>query len=309
MFSCAGIDVAKDTLEVRINPQDVGASYLNTASDFLALIDWLKRYQVNRVLLEATGGYEREAMKALQAAGFEVLRINPRRAKNFAKAMGQHAKTDPIDARLLAQFAEVIKSPSNRITSPEQDNLRALVQQRENFVQQQSDDIRRLKTASVDRVKPCLQRHIDYLCQAIKSIEKLIRQSAQDLDSDKTARLCSVKGIGLVTAASLMAYLPELGEVGRREIAALAGIAPYNDDSGKHEGPRHISGGRFAARRAMYMACWVVIQRQPGFKARYDALRRKGKCAKVALIACMRVLLIRLNAMIRDRTEWKEPLA
>ena len=309
MFSCAGIDVAKDTLEVRINPQDVGASYLNTASDFLALIDWLKRYQVNRVLLEATGGYEREAMKALQAAGFEVLRINPRRAKNFAKAMGQHAKTDPIDARLLAQFAEVIKSPSNRITSPEQDNLRALVQQRENFVQQQSDDIRRLKTASVDRVKPCLQRHIDYLCQAIKLIEKLIRQSAQDLDSDKTARLCSVKGIGLVTAASLMAYLPELGEVGRHEIAALAGIAPYNDDSGKHEGPRHISGGRFAARRAMYMACWVVIQRQPEFKARYDALRQKGKCAKVALIACMRVLLIRLNAMIRDRTEWKEPLA
>ncbi|WP_283182026.1 transposase [Pseudomonas svalbardensis] len=309
MFSCAGIDVAKDTLEVRINPQDVGASYLNTASDFLALIDWLKRYQVNRVLLEATGGYEREAMKALQAAGFEVLRINPRRARDFAKAMGQRAKIDPIDARLLAQFAEVIKSPSNRITSPEQDNLRALVQQRENFVQQQGDDIRRLKTASVDRVKPCLQRHIDYLCQAIKSIEKLIRQTAKDLDSDKTARLCSVKGIGLVTAASLMAYLPELGEVGRHEIAALAGIAPYNDDSGKHEGPRHISGGRFAARRAMYMACWVVIQRQPEFKARYDALRRKGKCAKVALIACMRVLLIRLNAMIRDRTEWKQPLA
>ncbi|WP_339527847.1 IS110 family transposase, partial [Pseudomonas sp. EL_65y_Pfl2_R96] len=120
MFSCAGIDVSKDTLEIRINPQDVGANYLNTASDFLALIDWLKRYQVSRVLLEATGGYEREVMKALQAAGFEVLRINPRRARDFAKAMGQHAKTDPIDARLLAQFAEVIKSPSNRITSPEQ---------------------------------------------------------------------------------------------------------------------------------------------------------------------------------------------
>lgn len=309
MFSCAGIDVAKDTLEVWISPQDVGASHLNTASDFPSLIDWLKRYQVSRVLLEATGGYEREPMKALQAAGFEVLRINPRRAKNFAKAMGQHAKTDPIDARLLAQFAEVIKSPSNRITSPEQDNLRALVQQRENFVQQQGDDIRRLKTASADTVKPCLQSHIDYLCQAIKSIETLIRQSAKDLDSDKTARLCSVKGIGLVTAASLMAYLPELGEVGRHEIAALAGIAPYNDDSGKRQGPRHISGGRFAARRAMYMACWVVIQRQPEFKTRYEALRHRGKCAKVALIACMRVLLIRLNAMIRDRTEWKEHLA
>jgi transposase len=309
MFSCAGIDVSKDSLETRINPQDVGASYLNTTAGFVALIDWLKHYDVHRVLLEATGGYERKAMKALQAAGFEVLRINPRRAKDFAKAMGYRAKTDPIDARLLAEFAAVIKDPDSRITSPEQDNLRALVQQRENFVQQQSDDERRIKTASADLVKSLLQSHVDYLTQAIKSIEKLIRQSARDLDSDKADRLCAVKGIGLVTAASLMAYLPELGEVGRHEIAALAGIAPYNDDSGQHEGPRHIGGGRFAARRAMYMACWVVIQRQPEFKTRYEALRLRGKCAKVALIACMRVLLIRLNAMIRDKTEWKEPAA
>ncbi|MFJ5282463.1 IS110 family transposase [Pseudomonas sp. NPDC088429] len=309
MFSCAGIDVAKDTLEIRINPQDVGASFSNSISDFPKLIDWFNCYKVNRVLLEATGGYEREVMKALQAGGFDVIRINPRRAKSFASAMGQRAKTDPIDARLLAQFAEVIKSPKSRVSSPEQDNLRALVQQRENFVQQQSDDLRRIKTASADLVKPLLQSHIDYLTQAIKSIEKLIRQSAKKLDSDKAARLCSVKGIGLVTAASLMAYLPELGEVGRHEIAALAGIAPYNDDSGKHKGLRHIEGGRFSARRAMYMASWVVITRQPEFQARYQTLRDKGKCAKVALIACMRVLLIRLNAMIRDRTPWKEQLA
>jgi transposase len=309
MFSCAGIDVAKDTLEIRINPQDVGASFSNSISDFPKLIDWFNCYKVNRVLLEATGGYEREVMKALQAGGFDVIRINPRRAKSFASAMGQRAKTDPIDARLLAQFAEVIKSPKSRVSSPEQDNLRALVQQRENFVQQQSDDLRRIKTASADLVKPLLQSHIDYLTQAIKSIEKLIRQSAKKLDSDKAARLCSVKGIGLVTAASLMAYLPELGEVGRHEIAALAGIAPYNDDSGKHKGLRHIEGGRFSARRAMYMASWVVITRQPEFQARYQTLRNKGKCAKVALIACMRVLLIRLNAMIRDRTPWKEQLA
>jgi transposase len=306
MFSCAGIDVSKDTLEVWITPQDVGGKYPNTATDFPGLIDWLKRYHVSRVLLEATGGYERATMKLLQAANFEVLRVNPCRAKSFAKAMGQHAKTDPIDARLLAQFAAVIKSPVNRATSPEQDNLRALVQQREHFVQQQSDDIRRLKTASSETVKPLLQSHINYLCQALKSVEKLIHQSTQDLDGKKTTRLCSVKGIGLVTAASLMAYLPELGEVGRREIAALAGLAPYNDDSGNHKGKRHISGGRFAARRALYMTSWVVIRHQPEFKAKYEALRQKGKCAKVALIACMRVLLVRLNAMIRDGTEWEE---
>ncbi|WLI10177.1 MULTISPECIES: transposase [Pseudomonas] len=309
MFSCAGIDVSKDSLEVWINSQGIGASFPNSASGFPVLIDWLKGFEVTRVLLEATGGYERGPMKVLQRGGFDVLRINPRRAKDFAKAMGYRAKTDAIDARLLAEFATIIKDADSRITSAEQDNLRALVQQRENFVQQQSDDRRRIKTASVDSIKPLLQSHIDYLDQAIKSIEQLICQSAKDLDSEKIARLRSVKGLGLVTAASIMAYLPELGEVGRHEIAALAGIAPYNDDSGNHEGPRHISGGRFAVRRAMYMASWAVILRQPEFKARYDALRLRGKCAKVALIACMRVLLIRLNAMIRDQTEWREQAA
>lgn len=309
MFSYLGMDVSKDNLEIWITPQDVGASYANNSVGFAALIGWMKSYDIRRVLLEATGGYERAAMKSLQAAGFEVLRINPRRAKSFSKAMGYHAKTDPIDARLLADFAAVIKDFDSRITSAEQENLRALVQQREHFVQQQSDDARRIKTASADLVKPLLQSHIEYLNQAIKSINELIRQSAKALDSDKIARLCSVKGIGLVTAASIMAYVPELGEVGRREIAALVGVAPYNDDSGKHAGARHISGGRFAARRALYMACWVVIRRQPEFKARYEALRQKGKCAKVALIACMRVLLIQLNAMIRDQTEWKGHVA
>lgn len=309
MFSYLGMDVSKDNLEIWITPQDVGASYANNSVGFAALIVWMKSYDIRRVLLEATGGYERAAMKSLQAAGFEVLRINPRRAKSFSKAMGYHAKTDPIDARLLADFAAVIKDFDSRITSAEQENLRALVQQREHFVQQQSDDARRIKTASADLVKPLLQSHIEYLNQAIKSINELIRQSAKALDSDKIVRLCSVKGIGLVTAASIMAYVPELGEVGRREIAALVGVAPYNDDSGKHAGARHISGGRFAARRALYMACWVVIRRQPEFKARYEALRQKGKCAKVALIACMRVLLIQLNAMIRDQTEWKGHVA
>jgi|SRR5476651_850657 transposase len=306
MFSYpAGIDVSKGSLEVRVNQLERGVSCRNAESDFPGLIGWLKLHQVGSVLLEATGGYERNVMKALQAADFEVIRINPCRAKAFARAMGQQAKTDPIDAQCLAQFAAVIDSPGSRVTSPEHDELRALVQQRENFVHQRDDDKRRLKTASSEAVKPALQSHIDYLNQAVKSIEQLIRQSAEKLDSEKAARLCSVKGIGIVTAASLMAYLPELGEVGKRPIAALAGLAPYNNDSGNHKGARHISGGRFAARRSLYMACWVVIRDQPEFQARYKALRDKGKCAKVALIACMRVLLIRLNAMLRDGTEWK----
>lgn len=307
MFSySAGIDVSKGSLEVQVHLLEVGVSCANAESDFPGLIGWLMLHQVGRVVLEATGGYERNVMKALQAAGFQVICVNPRRAKDFSRAMGQQAKTDPIDARSLAHFAAVIDSPNSRMTSPKHDELRALVQQRENFVQQRDDDRRRLKTASCEAVKPALQSHIDYLNTAIKAIEQLIRQTANEMDCEKVARLCSVKGIGLVTAASLMAYLPELGEIGRRPIAALAGLAPYNNDSGQHKGIRHISGGRFSARRSLYMACWVVIRDQPEFQARYKALRDKGKCAKVALIACMRVLLIRLNAMLRDGTEWKE---
>ncbi|QOQ73015.1 IS110 family transposase [Pseudomonas poae] len=310
MFSYpAGIDVSSGSLQVQVNQLDAAMSFPNSESDFPSLIRWLTLHHVGRVLLEATGGYERKVMKALQTAGFEVVRINPCRAKSFARAMGQHAKTDPIDASLLAQFAAVIKSPDSRITSAEQDDLRALVQQRENFVQQRDDDKRRLKTAASEVIKPALQSHIDYLQSAVKALEILIRQSAERLDSKKAALLCSVKGIGLVTAASLMSYLPELGEVSRHQIAALSGTAPYNDDSGKHKGKRHISGGRFAARRSLYMACWSVIRFQPEFAKRYQELRAKGKCAKVALIACMRILLVRLNAMIRDCSEWKENAA
>ncbi|KAB0563206.1 IS110 family transposase [Pseudomonas palleroniana] len=310
MFSySAGIDVSKDSLEARIHLLEAGVSCSNTEKDLPALIGWLRLYQVSRVLVEATGGYERNVVKAAQAAGLQVICVNPRRAKAFSRAMGQKAKTDPIDAKSLAQFAAVIDSPSARITSPEHERLRALVQQREHFVQQRDDDRRRLKTASCDAVKPALQSHIEYLSAAVEAINQLIRQSANELDREKVARLCSVKGIGLITASSLMAYLPELGEIGGRPIAALAGLAPYNNDSGKHKGARHISGGRFAARRSLYMACWVIIRDQPEFQARYQLLRDKGKCAKVALIACMRVLLVRLNAMLRDGTEWKEHTA
>jgi len=310
MFSySAGIDVSKDSLEARIHLLEAGVSCSNTEKDLPALIGWLLLYQVGRVLVEATGGYERKVVKAAQAAGLQVICVNPRRAKAFSRAMGQKAKTDPIDAKSLAQFAAVIDSPSARITSPEHEKLRALVQQREHFVQQRDDDRRRLKTASCDAVKPALQSHIEYLSTAVEAINQLIRQSANELDREKVARLCSVKGIGLITASSLMAYLPELGEIGGRPIAALAGLAPYNNDSGKHKGARHISGGRFAARRSLYMACWVIIRDQPEFQARYRVLRDKGKCAKVALIACMRVLLVRLNAMLRDGTEWRERTA
>lgn len=305
MISWVGIDISKSNLVVWVKPQSEGFDVSNTSEGFLELIQRLSQFEVSLILLEATGGYERNAMAALQGAIFKVLRVNPRRARSFAVAMGKNAKTDAIDAAVLADFAEVLNSPSSKVISPEREALRELVQQREHFVQQRDDNKRRLQQAQLPTVIALIKDHIHFLQTQIRQLDKAINQSMHELDAEKAQRLISVKGIGTVATASLLVYLPELGELDRREVAALAGIAPLNDDSGNHSGKRQIYGGRARVRRALYMSCWVVIRHQPDFKARYEGLRERGKSAKVALIACMRVLLIRLNAMLRDGTEWR----
>ena len=305
MISWVGIDISKSNLVVWVQPQGEGFDLPNTSEGFVELIERLSQYEVDRVLLEATGGYECKVMAALQGANFKVLRINPRRARAFAVAMGKNAKTDPIDAAVLADFAEVLHASRDKIISPEREALRELIQLREQFVQQRDDNKRRLQQVQLPAVTVAIKGLVHYLQVQIKQLDKTIHQSMHELDAEKAERLISVKGIGTVATASLLVYLPELGALDRREVAALAGIAPYNDDSGNHSGKRQIYGGRARVRRALYMSCWVVIRHQPDFKARYDALRERGKSAKVALIACMRVLLIRLNAMLRDGTEWR----
>ena len=305
MISWVGIDISKSNLVVWVQPQGEGFDLPNTSEGFVELIERLSQYEVDRVLLEATGGYECKVMAALQGADFKVLRINPRRARAFAVAMGKNAKTDPIDAAVLADFAEVLHASRDKIISPEREALRELIQLREQFVQQRDDNKRRLQQVQLPAVTEAIKGLVRYLQVQIKQLDKTIHQSMHELDAEKAERLISVKGIGTVATASLLVYLPELGALDRREVAALAGIAPYNDDSGNHSGKRQIYGGRARVRRALYMSCWVVIRHQPNFKARYDALRERGKSAKVALIACMRILLIRLNAMLRDGTEWR----
>lgn len=305
MISWVGIDVSKSNLVVWVKPQNQGFDVSNTSAGFLQLIQRLNQFEVGLILLEATGGYERNAMAALQGAAFKVHRVNPRRARYFAVAIGKNAKTDAIDAAVLADFAEVLNTSHSKAISPEREALRELIQQREHFVQQRDDNKRRLQQAQQPVVVELIKGHIRFLQTQIRQLDKTIDQSMRDLDAEKVERLISVKGIGTVATASLLVYLPELGELDRREVAALAGVAPLNDDSGNHSGKREIYGGRARVRRALYMACWVVIRHQADFKARYDGLRERGKSAKVALIACMRVLLIRLNAMLRDGTEWR----
>lgn len=299
-----GIDVAKNTLAVCVLPAQQHLNLPNTAEGHAQLLACLHGQAVGNILLEATGGYERALMAALIRGGQPVTRINPRRARAFAVAMGKTAKTDPIDAALLARMAELVCAPE-AAWQPERDALRALVQCREQLVEQRDSERRRLHQATEPVAREDVIGHIGELRLRIRTLAKAIVHAQRQLDDTLCQRLEAIPGVGPVTAASLMAYLPELGQLDRRQIAALVGLAPYNVDSGQHTGKRRIRGGRPAIRRVLYMACWSVIRKQDDFRLRYDRLRRLGKCAKVAITACMRVLLIRLNAMVRDNADWK----
>lgn len=305
MTCWVGIDVSKETLAVCIVPQEATFELANSAEGHLQLIGLLASKAVERIVLEATGGYERGLLSTLNAAGHSVLRINPRRARAFATALGKVAKTDPIDAAILARMAQVLETPATVSPSAQVEALRDLVQRREQLVQQRDDERRRLALVRSAPVRDSLHTCIAHLKNQIRQLDRAIAQAARMADAERSERLAAIAGIGPVTTSSLMAYLPELGQLDRRQITALVGLAPYNHDSGKQAGKRRIQGGRPAIRRVLYMAVLSVIRKQDAFKRRYEALRERGKCAKVALVACMRVLLVRLNAMIRDQTSWK----
>ena len=305
MNTCIGIDVAKDSLAVCTWPGQQHLTFANTPEGRAQLIQSLRGLPVGHLLLEATGGYERRLRTALLQAGHPVTRINPQRARAFALAMGTIAKTDRIDAAQLARMAQVLVPGQAVACEPEREALRELVKRREQLVGQRDDERRRLKQAELSVVREDLIDHIAQLQRRIGVLDRCIVEQSRILDDALAQRLQAVPGIGPVTRASLMAYLPELGTLDRRQVAALAGLAPYNVDSGRWSGKRAIRGGRAGIRRVLYMACLSVIRTQADFKRRYQALRERGKCAKVAITACMRVLLVRLNAMVRDNTEWR----
>jgi transposase len=308
MISYAGIDVSKATLEVGTVPSSEVFTTLNDAGSIELLVERLRVLDVRRVLMEATGGYEKTAYRLLKKAGLEVICINPVRARKFNESMGKKAKTDKIDALMLAEFASKLDIYESPAVDEAREELTELVKQRSRFVQQRDDEKRRRQQAHASLVIANLDHHILFLKEQINQLDKTIEQATKALDSTKARQLASVKGIGPVTVANLLCYLPELGLLDRGQIAALVGVAPYNNDSGTKIGSRHIWGGRAKVRRVLYMCVWVTVRHSPDFKARYDALRARGKCAKVAIVACMRVLLIRLNAMVRDGTPWREQL-
>jgi transposase len=306
MTAYAGIDVSKATLQVALFPAPDNVCVPNTDEGLAQLVGWLGERPVERVLIEATGGYEKLSVRRLAKAGFKVQCINPVRARQFAQAMGKRAKTDPIDARMLAMFASALEEKHFAAPDEARETLTELVNQRDAFIQQRDDNRRRIQQAQQPQVLEAYRELNAKLQAMIKDADKRIEAQSRQIDAHLMERLRAVKGIGPVTIASLFCYLPELGNMNRSQVAALAGVAPYNNDSGNKAGLRHIYGGRARLRRAAYMSALVMVRYNDDFKARYARLRAKGKCAKVALVACMRVLLVRLNAMVRDGTLWRD---
>lgn len=303
-----GIDVSKDQLDV----SDGAGRWVvpNDPAGIAALLDDLKRPTPKLVVLEATGGYESAVAGALAAAGHAVAVVNPRQVRHFAQATGELAKTDRIDAGLLAQFAERIQPEPRPLSDALQEQLCALVARRRQLIEMRIAETNRLRHTPRGPVEKSLQSHVRWLERQIgrvdTDLDELVRKSP--LWREKEDLLRGIPGIGPTTARTLLAELPELGRLDHKEIAALAGVAPFNRDSGQLRGRRCIWGGRATVRRALYMATVSATRHNPVIGAFYRRLRARGKPPKVALVAAMRKLLVITNAIAASGQPWNPKL-
>lgn len=307
--SFIGIDVCKEQLEVASHESDYEFRCRNKISCFGQLIAELISLRPALIVLEATGGLELPVVNALHAAGLPVVVVNPRQVRDFAKALGQLAKTDRLDARVLAHFAAAIKPPLRPIKAKDEQELDALMGRRGQLVEMLTDEKNRRGSAASDSVRKKIKQHIDWLEDCIAELDEqlkaLVKTSACWQATDKI--LQSAPGIGPVTSFSIIADLPELGKLDRQKISKLVGVAPLNRDSGQQRGSRHIYGGRAQLRRVLYMAALTASRHNPVIKEFYQRLRANQKPFKVAITACMRKLLSIINVMVRDSTTWKSP--
>ena len=311
--SYAGIDVAKETLELALGASGAVEHFANEPSAHEAIVSRLREAQATLVVLEASGGYEFALACALQAAGLAVALINPRQARDFAKAMGHLAKTDAIDARVLAQLAQVLATHPERerfvkvLADAEQQRLQALVLRRTQLIGMLSAERQRLSISHA-AARKSIQKLIGVIRKQLEDIEAELTSHIAQHHADVAALLQSMGGVGPATAAMLIAELPELGRLERRQIAALVGVAPFNRDSGSLRGKRMIGGGRAQVRRSLYMAALVATRFNPVIARFYQRLLAAGKPKKLALVACMRKLLTILNAMVRSGKPWDASL-
>lgn len=302
-----GIDVSKHSLEVAAHEQDYQFRCANKASAFVALLAELIALRPALIVLEATGGLERAVVAALHGVGLPLVVVNPRQVRDFARALGQLAKTDRLDARVLAAFAATIKPKLRPIKTNDELELDALSGRRDQLVEMLADEKNRRAAAATDSLRDEIKEHIDWLKNRIaemdQQLKKLVQGSARW--RAKAQILQSTPGIGPVVSSVLLAQLPELGTLNRQQISKLVGVAPLNRDSGQQRGSRHIFGGRANVRRVLYMAALTASRRNPVIKAFYERLCARQKPFKVAITACMRKLLTIINFMVRDGNSWK----
>jgi transposase len=300
-----GIDVSQSQLDVSSSVSDEVWCYGNDDQGHQGLIGQLQGLCCQRIVLEASGGYETVVAGELHQAQLPVVIVNARRVRDYAKAKGILAKTDRIDARVLADFAQAIKPEVRPFPTKEAQNLSELVVRRRQLVDMIGAEQNRRIHASKP-IQAQIRQHIAWLGRQVKDVDKDLRKAirATPLWRANDELLQSVPGVGAVTSSRMLAQLPELGHLSHKKIAALVGVAPFNDDSGKHKGKRRIWGGRAEVRCVLYMATLVATRFNPVIKTFYDRLLQAGKPKKVALTACMRKLLIILNAILRDQKPW-----
>jgi len=305
-----GIDVSKKLLEVAVHESDYHFRCANKVSAFAELIAELIALRPALIVLEATGGLEIPITAALHAAGLPVVVVNPRQVRDFAKATGQLAKTDRLDARVLAHFAAAIKPPLRPIKSKDELELDALVGRRGQLIEMLTAEKNRRGSAATDTVRKEIKEHIDWLQDRIAELDEQLQAllKSSSLWQVKDDLLQSVPGIGPVVSFSMLADLPELGTLNRQQISKLVGVAPLNCDSGQQRGTRHIYGGRARVRSMLYMAALTATRYNPVIKEFYQRLLAKNKPFKVAITACMRKLLAIINVMVRDGAHWHTPL-
>jgi transposase len=302
-----GIDVSKNTLDVAIHQGEVW-NVTNDPTGIGMLLERLRPLSLGRVIVESTGGLELMVVAELCAAKLPVALTNPARVRAFAKSIGQLAKTDTLDALLLARFGEAVKPPVHQLATADEQHLSDLLQRRRQLIDMRTAEQNRLGTA-----RPLLhnhiEKHLEWLAETLTALDAEITEFMHQTPiwQSKNEILQSVPGIGRITAYTVLADLPELGTLNRKQISALVGIAPMNHDSGGRRGKRRTQGGRASVRKVLYMATLTATRVNPVIQAFYQHLLKAGKEKKVALTACMHKLLIILNAMVKQSQVWREP--
>jgi transposase len=306
-----GIDVAKDKVDVHVRPGGERCTVATNEVGLGELLTWVHARSPSLIVLEATGGYEVVVAATLGSAGLPVAVVNPRQIRDFARATGQLAKTDALDSAVIAHFAEAVQPPVRPLATAAAAALGALVVRRRQLLDMLGAERNRQAQARERQLQRRIEAHVKWLTKALADIDRELHDTIRSTPiwRETDDLLTSVPAIGAVTAHTLIAEVPELGKLGRRQIAALIGVAPFNCDSGSLRGRRMIAGGRAPVRRVLYMATLVAVRYNPLIAAFYTRLTAAGRPKKVALVAAMRKLLIILNAIVREKRPWHPEIA